>query len=171
MLKSPILLNNTIFKDKRGFFQEIFKKNNINSKLFIKFTAMSYSKKNVIRGLHFQKKNKQTKIITIIKGKVLDICINLKKTSKNFGKIYKFILTPGKVLIVPNYYAHGFECLSNEAYLLYHLDNYRDKINESGILFNDKNLKIKWKTKSPIISKRDKKLMSFKNFKDTVKTL
>ena len=167
----PILVNQKLYKDNRGYFQEIVKINEIKFHTKIKFTAMSYSKKNVIRGLHFQKKNKQAKIITIIKGKILDVCVNLNKKSKYFGKIYKFLLTPGKVLIIPNYYAHGFECLSNEAYLLYHLDNYRDKINESGILFNDKNLKIKWKTKSPIISKRDKKLMSFKNFKDTVKTL
>jgi dTDP-4-dehydrorhamnose 3,5-epimerase len=167
----PILVNKKLYKDNRGYFQEILKINKIKFHTKIKFTAMSYSKKNVIRGLHFQKKNKQAKIITIIKGKILDVCVNLNKKSKYFGKIYKFLLTPGKVLIIPNYYAHGFECLSNETYLFYHLDNYQDKKNEGGILYNDKELKINWRTKNPILSNRDKNLMSFKEFKKKIKTL
>lgn len=167
----PILINKKLYKDNRGYFQEILKINEIKFYNKIKFTAMSYSKKNVIRGLHFQKKKKQAKIITIIKGKILDVCVNLNKKSKYFGKIYKFLLTPGKVLIIPNYYAHGFECLSNETYLFYHLDNYQDKKNEGGILYNDKELKINWRTKNPILSNRDENLMSFKEFKKKIKTL
>lgn len=167
----PILLNTKIYKDNRGYFQEVFKNNEIPINTKIKFTAMSYSIKNVIRGLHFQKRNQQLKIITIIKGKILDVCVNLKSSSKYFGKVYKFLLTPGKILVIPNYYAHGFECLSNEAYLFYHLDKYQDKENESGILYNDKELKIKWKTKNPILSDRDKNLISLKEFNNTIKTL
>ena len=167
----PILLDKKKHRDNRGFFQEILKVNEIPFNFKTKFTAMSYSKKNVIRGLHFQKKNKQTKIITVANGKILDICLNLKRQSKNFGKIYKFILTPGKVLIVPDCYAHGFECLSNEVFLFYHLNNYQDKKNEGGIIYNDKELKIKWKTKNPILSIRDQNLMSFKNFKEKLRTL
>jgi dTDP-4-dehydrorhamnose 3,5-epimerase len=167
----PILLDKKIYKDNRGFFQEILKVNEIQFNFKSKFTAMSYSKKKVIRGLHFQKKNKQAKIITVAKGKILDVCLNLRRRSKNFGKIYRFVLTPGKILIIPDYYAHGFECLSNEAYLFYHLNNYQDKKNEGGIIYNDEELKIKWKTKNPILSIRDQNLMSFKNFKEKLKTL
>lgn len=167
----PILIDKKLYGDNRGYFQEILRINEVPFDLKIRFTAMSYSKKNVIRGLHFQIKNKQTKIITITKGKVLDICVNLKKKSKYFGKVYKFLLTPGKVLIIPDYYAHGFECLSNEAYLFYHLNNYQDKKNESGISYNDKQLKINWKTQNPILSIRDKSLMSFKDFKKKIGTL
>lgn len=167
----PILIKKKIYNDNRGYFQEIFKANDIPINFKIKFTAMSYSKKNVIRGLHFQKKNKQLKIITVIKGKILDVCVNLKKNSKYFGKVYKFLLKPGKILIIPNYYAHGFECLSKEAYLFYHLDKYQSKKNESGILYNDKELKIKWRTKNPILSDRDKNLISFKEFSNSTKTL
>ena len=167
----PILIDKKLYKDKRGYFQEILKINEIPFNFEIKFTAMSYSKKKVIRGLHFQKKNRQAKIITIIKGKVLDVCVNLRKHSKNFGKIYKFLLTPGKVLIIPDYYAHGFECLSKDTYLFYHLNNYQDKKNEGGIIYDDKELKINWNTKNPVLSNRDKSLMSFEEFRKKIKTL
>ena len=102
----------------------------------IKFTAMANSKKNVIRGMHFQLKNKQTKIISVISGKVLDVAVNLKKNSKHFGKIYYFLLNPGDTIYIPNYFAHGYECLSNNSTILYHLDNYRNAANENGILYN-----------------------------------
>jgi dTDP-4-dehydrorhamnose 3,5-epimerase len=167
----PILINKKIYKDNRGYFQEVFKKKDTQINKHIKFTAMSYSVKNVIRGLHFQKKNKQLKIITVVKGKILDVCVNLRRNSKYFKKVYKFLLTPGKILIIPNYYAHGFECLSKEAYLFYHIDKYQDKKHECGILYNDKELKIKWKTRNPILSNRDKNLISLNEFKNTIGSL
>ena len=167
----PLLINKESHKDSRGFFQEVLKINEIPFNFKAKFTAISYSRKNVIRGLHFQKKDKQAKIVTISRGKVLDVCLNLKKKSKYFGRVYKFILTPGKVLIIPDYYAHGFECLSYEAYLFYHLNNYQNKSNEGGIIYNDKELKIKWKTKKPILSARDKNLMSFQDFQKKIGSL
>ena len=150
----PVLIDKKIYKDNRGYFQEVFKKNEIQINKHINFTAMSYSVKNVIRGLHFQKKNKQLKIITVVKGKILDVCVNLRRNSKYFKKVYKFLLTPGKILIIPNYYAHGFECLSKEAYLFYHIE-----------------LKIKWKTRNPILSNRDKNLISLNEFKNTIGSL
>ena len=125
----------------------------------------------MIRRLHFQRSNKQTKIIHVIDGKILDIAVNLRKKSKNFGKVYKFILKKGDILFVPNFFAHGYECLSNKCTILYHLDNYRDVKNEDGIIFNDKKLKIKWITKRPILSKRDKLSNSFETFKKKIKTL
>ena len=132
---------------------------------------MAYSKKNVIRGLHFQLKNKQTKIITVTSGKILDVAVNLKKNSKNFGKVYYFLLNEGDSVFIPNCFAHGYECLSNNASIIYHLDNYRDAKNESGIPYNDKKLKIKWKTKKPILSLRDKNHFSFLEFKKKYKGL
>jgi dTDP-4-dehydrorhamnose 3,5-epimerase len=159
MLKKPLFIKGVKHKDKRGHFQEIFlkKKYNIN----IIFTAIAFSKKNVIRGLHYQTPNKQTKFIHVVKGKILDVVVNLDKKSKNFGKIYKFILVDGDTLIVPNNYAHGYECLSNNSIVLYHLDNYRDVNSEKGIYFKDRSLNIKWFTKKPIVSIRDKMNKSF----------
>ena len=76
----PYIFKKTRYSDNRGFFQEIFLEKEFKKK--INFTAMAYSKKNVIRGLHFQLKNKQTKIITVTSGKILDVAVNLKKNSK-----------------------------------------------------------------------------------------
>ena len=110
--------------DKRGFFQEIFLEKNFNLKL--KFTAIAKSKKNVIRGLHFQLKDKQTKFIYVIDGKILDTVVNLKKNSMSFGKVSKFILSEGEALFIPSHFAHGYECLSTKCSVLYHLEKYRN---------------------------------------------
>ena len=168
-LKKPIKINQKIFFDKRGSFQEIFLKKNFG--LNIKFTAIANSKKNVIRGLHFQCRNKQSKLIYVAHGKILDVVVNLNSKSKNFGKIYNFILKSGEMLFVPDFFAHGYECLSSKCSVFYHLEKYRDVKNESGIMYNDKSLRIKWKTKKPILSIRDKCHMDFFEFKNTVKTL
>ena len=165
----PYLIKKKKFLDKRGYFQELFLQK--ENKIKIKFTALANSKKNVIRGMHFQLRNKQTKIISVISGKILDVAINLKKNSKEFGKIYYYILNEGDTVFIPNHYAHGYECLSKKASIIYHLDNYRDAKNESGIPFNDKDLKIRWKTKKPVISERDQNHFSFLDFKKKYKGL
>ena len=77
----------------------------------------------------------------------------------------------GQSVYIPNFFAHGYECLTNSATILYHLDNYRDVKNESGLPFDDKDLKIKWKTNKPILSLRDKNHISFEEFKQKIKSL
>jgi len=165
----PYLIQKKKYLDKRGYFQELFLRKEFKTKL--NFTAIAFSKKNVIRGMHFQLRNKQTKIISVISGKILDIAVNLKKNSKNFGKVYYFLLNEGDTVYIPNHFAHGYECLSKNSTILYHLDNYRDVKNESGIPYNDKTLKLKWKTKNPIISDRDKNHFNFLDFKSKYKGL
>ncbi len=165
----PFLFKNKRFFDKRGFFQELFLQKKFNIKSI--FTAIAFSKKNVIRGMHFQLKNKQTKIITVLSGKILDVSVNLRKNSKDFGKVFYFTMSEGDSVFIPNYFAHGYECLSKNASILYHLDNYRDENNECGIPFNDKYLKIKWKTRKPILSKRDMYHENFEYFKKKHSTL
>ena len=165
----PYLIQKKKYLDKRGYFQELFLRKEFKTKL--NFTAIAFSKKNVIRGMHFQLRNKQTKIISVISGKILDIAVNLKKNSKNFGKVYYFFLNEGDTVYIPNHFAHGYECLSKNSTILYHLDNYRDVKNESGIPYNDKTLKLKWKTKNPIISDRDKNHFNFLDFKSKYKGL
>lgn len=168
-LKSPLKINQKIYFDKRGSFQEVYLKKNFN--LNLKFTAIANSKKNVIRGLHFQYKNKQSKLIHVVHGKILDIVINLNSKSKNFGKVYKYILKSGEMLFVPDFFAHGYECLSTKCSVLYHLEKYRNAKSESGIMYNDSFLKIKWKTKKPILSIRDKNHINFLEFKSSFKSL
>ena len=161
----PILIKTNIYKDSRGFFKEIWLKKKI--KFNCKFTAISSSKKNVIRGLHYQNKKKQSKIVSVLKGRAMDVCVNIDKKSKNFGKVYKFNLKPGLMLYVPKNYAHGIGFYDKENILLYHLSEYRYPKYERGLAFNDKNLKINWKIKKPILSERDKNHPSLEDiFKD-----
>ena len=157
----PKLIKTKIYPDKRGFFKELYLKKKI--KFNCKFTAISSSKKNVIRGLHYQSKKRQSKILSILKGNALDVCVNIDKKSSNFGKVYKFKLKPGLLLLVPKNYAHGIGFLGNENILLYHLSEYRFPEYERGIIFNNKTLKIKWGIKKPILSKRDSLMPSFKD--------
>ena len=168
-IKLPVKIKMKKYLDKRGFFQEIYLEKNFNLKL--KFTAIAKSKKNVIRGLHFQIKDKQTKFIFVADGKIMDVVVNLKKTSRDFGKVSKFILKEGEALFIPGFYAHGYECLSKSCSVLYHLEKYRNPKYESGIKFKDKKLKIRWKTIKPILSKRDKSHRGFLEFKKIQKTL
>ena len=167
--KVPLKIKQPKYLDNRGYFQEIFLNKKFNLK--IKFTAVAKSKKNVIRGLHFQKKNQQTKLIHVTEGKILDIVINLKKNSKYFGKVSRFILNEGDILFVPKFYAHGYECLTKKCTIFYHLEKYRDSMNESGISFKDKKIFNAWKTRKPILSKRDKTLITFEDFKKKHKSL
>ena len=155
----PLLIKTSIYPDNRGFFKELFLKKKI--KFNCKFTAMSSSKKNVIRGLHYQSKKKQAKILSVLKGRAIDICVDIDKKSKNFGKVYKFILKPGLLLYVPKNFAHGIGFFGRENILLYHLSEYRHQKYERGIIYNDKKLKIKWGIKKPILSKRDSLMPTF----------
>tara|TARA_B100000029_G_C17398859_1_gene896278 strand:+ start:53 stop:565 length:513 start_codon:yes stop_codon:yes gene_type:complete len=163
----PTMYEMPIFKDLRGSFQELFLKKKIN--LNFKFSAVSFSKKNVIRGLHFQIKKPQIKLVTVLKGKIIDYCINLRKNSDDFGKVYRFVLTPGKILLIPKFYAHGMGCLEKRNIFFYHLSEYRHPQYEMGIKYDDSDLKLKWNIKKPIISKRDLNHISLKEFKKRFK--
>jgi len=162
--KDLVIVKNKAFKDKRGYFKELLKEDKIKKKF--PFIVMSYSKKNVIRGLHMQTRNTQGKFVSVIKGKIFDVVIDLRKKSKTFGKKHSIILSDknSKSLFVPEGFAHGFCSLDDENYVVYSCSKYRDKKSEIGIKFNDKNLKISWPTKNPILSKKDKKNQSLKDF-------
>ena len=155
------------FVDNRGYFQECFKEKKFKFKPVV--SALSYSKKNVIRGLHLQLKKKQKIFITVLQGKILDICVDVNIKSKNFGKIFKHTLNSGDMLYIPIGYAHGFAALEKENLIMYQFSEYRDENSEIGILHNDKHLNIKWLVKKPIQSNKDKKNISFEIFKKMVK--
>ena len=154
------------YLDNRGAFREIFLKNKTKGFQGI-FWCMSKSKKNVVRGLHIQKKINQAKYVSVIKGKIFDVVLDLRKKSKTFGKCFTVVLSDknSKSLYIPKGFAHGFMGMEKENYVVYGNSNYRSKKNEVGILWNDKNLKIKWPTKKPILSKKDKNNLKFLEFK------
>lgn len=153
------------FRDKRGFFREIFIKKNLKEHNSL-FWCLSKSKKNVLRGLHIQTKNPQQKFVTVLKGKIIDVIVDLRKRSKTFGKHYKITLSANKAnsILIPAGFAHGFLALEDENFVLYSNDKYREKKNEIGLIWNDKNLNIKWPKKKYIISKKDRSNISFKDF-------
>ena len=158
-LNKPKLLKQIVFKDSRGSLTEIFLKKKIKFN-FNKCITVT-SKQNVIRGLHFQKKFPQHKIIFVLKGIINDVVVDIKKNGKTFGKVYKFKLTPGEALIIPKKFAHGYSSLAKENIVVYFLSEDWLPSQESGIIWNDKFLNINWGIKKPILSKKDKLLKPF----------
>ena len=169
--KGLIVINNKSHIDKRGYFKEILKEDNINTKF--PFTVMSFSKKNVLRGLHIQTEKSQGKYISVIKGKIFDVCIDLRKNSKTYGKHYSITLSEknSKSIYIPPGFAHGFCGLANENYITYGCTKYRNAKSEIGLKYNDKDLKISWPIKKPIISKKDRLNISFLEFKKKYKNV
>ena len=163
--KDLVVIHNITFKDSRGYFKELFKENKLKKKF--PFTVMSYSKKNVIRGLHLQTQKSQGKFISVLKGKVYDVAVDLRKNSKTFGKFFSCVLSEknSKSIYIPPSFAHGFCALDKENYVIYSCSEYRNANSEIGIKYNDKELNIKWPIKMPIISKKDNKNISFSEYK------
>ena len=163
--KDLLVIEKDTFHDSRGYFRELFLNKHFN-KMF-SFDVMSLSKKNVVRGLHLQTNNPQGKYVTVLRGKIFDVALDCRKKSKTFGKYFSIILSEknNTSLYIPEGFAHGFCSLSNNTILHYKCTNYRDEKSEIGILWNDKDLKIKWPIKSPIISKKDMNNLKFSDLK------
>jgi dTDP-4-dehydrorhamnose 3,5-epimerase len=161
------IIKSKCYKDNRGFFKEDFKKKFFKNKKFI-FGCTSSSKKNVIRGLHLQTKFSQEKYVSVVKGAILDVAVDLRKNSKTFGKHFKIILSDvnSKSIFIPAGFAHGFLGLKKENIIYYYCTNYRSSKHEIGLLWNDKDLKIKWPKIKPKISKKDKNNLKFSEFKN-----
>ena len=160
----PKLLKSNVYNDNRGFLRETFSEKILKKKF--PFDIMSYSRKNVVRGLHIQLKNPQAKLITVTHGKIFDVAVDLRKNSKTFGKIFKTILSEknSKSIYIPPGFLHAFLTLDTENIVVYGCTKYRNKDSEIGVLWNDNDLKVNWPTKNPLISNKDKKNMSFKDF-------
>tara|TARA_X000000368_G_C22951584_1_gene676869 strand:+ start:153 stop:626 length:474 start_codon:yes stop_codon:yes gene_type:complete len=150
----PKKINLKKYNDNRGYLIEI-----LPEKLKKKFvySILTNSKKNVIRGLHYDSSLKEEKLIYLLDGKILDVCVNLKK-GKNFGKTTYKTLKKGDALYIPKGFAHGYKCLQKKNIIIYFLTKFFDYRTSKGIIWNDRNLKIKWRIKNPIISKKDLQL-------------
>lgn len=162
--KDLFLIQQNRFLDNRGYFKELIQEYKLNLKF--PFIVMSFSKKNVIRGLHIQTKNSQGKLLSVIKGKIFDVALDLRKNSKTYGKYFSCILSEknSKSIYIPPGFAHGFCGLDKENYVIYSCTKYRNSRTEVGIKFDDPFLNIKWPVKKPIISKKDKKNFSFTEY-------
>jgi dTDP-4-dehydrorhamnose 3,5-epimerase len=158
-ISGPKIIKSKIFKDSRGFLKEVYQKRVIPN-LNFPFDVMSYSKKNVLRGLHIQTKNPQAKIITVTHGKIFDVAVDLRKSLKSFGKYVGIIISDKDdySFYIPEGFAHGFLCLSKECTVNYKCSNYREPKYERTLSWNDKDVKIKWPIKKPILSHKDTNL-------------
>ena len=162
--KNLILVKKQKFTDSRGYFQELLIEKNIKMKF--PFHVMSFSKKNIIRGLHIQTKKPQCKFISVIKGKIFDVAVDLRKKSKTYGRYYSRILSAKNSLsiYIPAGFAHGFCALDKENLVVYSCTQYRNARSEIGIKYNDQELNIKWPINKPTLSIKDKKNYSLKEF-------
>ena len=158
--------------DFRGSLRETYNKKIINWDKFI-FEYATISKKNVLRGFHFQHKYQQSKLVTVIKGKILDWVVDLRRNSRTFGKTFSIILSENncKSLYVPRGFAHAYFSIQEINVIYYKLSDYYNSKFEDGINFNDKDIKAKWPKTKLIVSKKDKLLGSFRSFKTKYKGL
>tara|TARA_B110000467_G_scaffold93688_1_gene84634 strand:+ start:174 stop:707 length:534 start_codon:yes stop_codon:yes gene_type:complete len=153
--------------DNRGSLRETFNKKLLNKKFVFEYCTTS--KKNILRGFHFQSKFQQSKFVNVLKGKILDVVIDLRKNSKTFGKSFKIILSQKNAtsLYIPRGFAHAYLSYDVENIIYYKLDNFYKPKFEDGIIFDDRQLKIKWPKLKIVISKKDKKLRTLKDFINT----
>ena len=167
------ILAPNLIRDKRGLFFESF-----NQRVFENLTGQSIrfvqdnqsiSNKGVLRGLHFQKgEYAQSKLVQVVQGKALDVCVDLRRDSDTFGKHYSIILDDkeNKQLFIPKGFAHGFLALENNTIFSYKCDNYYNKASEEGIIYNDETLNIDWgfPESELVLSQKDKALPTFETF-------
>jgi dTDP-4-dehydrorhamnose 3,5-epimerase len=164
------LITYKTFHDDRGYFSVPFIREEFNNNVgyevdFIQ-DNMSFSKKNVIRGLHFQTgEYEQAKLVTCTYGRVLDVVVDIRKNSRTYGKVIKVELGLGleRQLFIPRGCAHGFSVSSEKATFQYKVDNVYNKESEGGIIYNDAVLNINWGVDrgKEIVSQKDLELPSF----------
>lgn len=164
----------TVFKDERGFFMETYNQQDFKEAgLDMKFVQdnQSMSTKGVLRGLHFQKQYPQGKLVRVIRGAVFDVAVDLRKSSKTFGKWFGVELSAEnkKQFYIPEGFAHGFLVLSDEAEFVYKCTDFYHPNDEGGLAWNDKEIGVDWPITEDmqlIISEKDQK---WKGLSDTVK--
>jgi dTDP-4-dehydrorhamnose 3,5-epimerase len=162
------------FEDERGFFfesynEKIFQQEKVQAK-FVQ-DNQSHSKYGVIRGLHYQlDPHAQTKLVRTLQGKILDVVVDMRKGSPQYGRSFTIELSSDnkKQLLIPRGFAHGFSVLSATADIMYKCDNFYNKESEAGIIFNDSKLAVDWKVPShqTIVSTKDLLLPAFADCKN-----
>ncbi len=168
-LEDVLLITPKVFCDERGYFMETFNQKNFERFSNLKFVQdnESLSKKNVLRGLHFQKPPfAQAKLVRVIQGSIYDVAVDLRKDSPNYGKYFGHILSAENKhqLFIPIGFAHGFLSLEDNTIVNYKCSNFYAKESEDAILWNDENLDIPWGIDNPIIAEKDLVAQNFSKF-------
>ena len=168
-----IIVEPTAYGDSRGYFMETYQKEDFCAGgITVDFVQdnQSSSTKGVLRGLHFQKKYSQSKLVRCIKGEVFDVAVDLREGSPTFGKWEGVILSAEnkRQFFIPKNFAHGFLVLSDEAEFVYKVDDYYHPNDEGGLMWNDKDIGIKWpidKSFEVKLSDKDKLHPPFSEYK------
>ena len=167
-LNGIIIIDSEEFQDSRGSFSENFNLKNfkkISKRRNINFVQdnLSVSKKGVFRGLHFQYKYPQAKLVSVLSGKILDIVVDLRKSSKSFGDWASYIISKKnkKQLFIPEGFAHGFLSLSNDTKVMYKVSDYWNSKDEYTLKFDDQKINLKLPFLPTSISQKDKQGLSF----------
>ena len=170
-IKDVYIIEPEVFGDNRGYFMETYRKEEFdNAGLKYNFVQdnQSKSKKGVLRGLHYQRKYPQAKLVRVISGEVFDVAVDLRKNSPTYGQWVGEILSSEnkKMLMVPRGFAHGFMVLSETAEFIYKCDEVYHPEDEGGIMWNDPEVGIKWPSDiEPLLSEKDQKHPSLKESK------
>lgn len=152
-----------VFEDNRGFLFESFRDHWLPDYSFVQENHSS-SKKGVLRGLHYQLKNPQGKLVRVTKGNVFDVAVDIRKSSKTFGHYFSTFLDAKekKMIWIPPGFAHGFLVVSETAELIYKCTNYYEPNDQNSIQWNDHDINIDWplENRSPILSNTDKRALA-----------
>lgn len=176
-IQGVYIIEPTVFGDNRGYFMETYSKNEFEEiGIYNNFIQdnQSKSKRGVLRGLHFQKENSQAKLVRCIKGEVFDVAVDLRPSSKTYGKWEGVILSEEnkKMFLIPKGFAHGFLVISEEAEFTYKCDDIYNPKAEGGLAWDDKDVKIDWpfgnlEQDEIITSEKDKNWPSLQELKNT----
>ena len=171
-LPGVLILEPDVYVDERGYFKELFQiKKYADFGLNLPFMQdnYSYSKHGVVRGLHFQKKHPQGKLVCCLSGSIYDVIVDFNLNSPNYGKYIGIEISDKnhRQVWIPPGYAHGFCVLSNDACFLYKCTDIYIPNDEGGILWNDPDIDIKWPLSNPLVSKKDSNLPTLKQLRDT----
>jgi len=155
------VLQPTLHKDQRGYFMETYRENllrELGLKSGFVQDNFSISKKNVLRGLHYQAgKAAQSKLVMVCRGEIIDVAVDIRKKSPTFGQYISIRLSEEnhKIMFIPEGFAHGFSVLSEEAAVFYKCSAYYNRQMERGLRWDDPLLKIDWQVKNPVVSEKD----------------
>lgn len=174
LIKTPleglVIIEPKCFEDERGRFIESFQEKRyqeiLNTNIFFVQDNLSHSKKSVLRGLHYQLQQAQDKLVTVIKGSVFDVAVDIRKNSPTFGQWYGTILSDKNhyQLFIPKGFAHGFYVLSESADFHYKCSDYYNPSENLGILWSDSSLAINWLIDTPpLLSDKDKAYSSLQD--------
>ena len=164
-LQGAKLLSPTLYQDQRGFFLEAYQLKNYEKVGICPFVQdnHSYSKKETLRGLHFQPG--QAKLVRVVVGMIYDVIVDIRPESPTFGQWEAIYLDEKNhcQLYIPHGFAHGFCALTDEAHVLYKVSTFYDPQKERSIRFNDPDFAIQWPVKHPLLSKRDETAPFFRD--------